>query len=249
MTKEEKLHWLDVEIQTWENDCQSKHPIKEALYAARKALEQESGIRNCSGCKYAKDGHNAGTEECHLCMWENQYTPATKNDLVHNLCNSCTNISCEFQSGIVRTECAFYMPPHIEPDNCGNYIVQEPTTKNDLEVDCISRQAVLDLIEHYNSDGLGSVFYGYEEGVKFANAVNKLPSVNSQEPSWIPVTERLPEESDNYLVTNDDGDVELAYFAHPKDYAISKGEWREIWYEDDIIAWMPLPKPYKEVEK
>lgn len=46
--------------------------------------------------------------------------------------------------------------------------------------DCVSRQAVLDLIEHYNSDGLGSVFYGYDEGVKFANAVNKLPPVTPQ---------------------------------------------------------------------
>ena len=46
--------------------------------------------------------------------------------------------------------------------------------------DAISRQAVLDLIEHYNSDGLGSVFYGYEEGLKFANTVNKLPPVNPQ---------------------------------------------------------------------
>lgn len=42
MTKEENLKWLDVEIRTWESECQSKHPIKEALYAARKALEQES---------------------------------------------------------------------------------------------------------------------------------------------------------------------------------------------------------------
>ena len=41
MTREENLHWLNQEIQTWENECQSKHPIKEALYAARKALEQE----------------------------------------------------------------------------------------------------------------------------------------------------------------------------------------------------------------
>lgn len=46
--------------------------------------------------------------------------------------------------------------------------------------DAISRQAVLDLIEHYNSDGLGAVFYGYEEGVKFADAVNKLPSVTAE---------------------------------------------------------------------
>ncbi len=48
--------------------------------------------------------------------------------------------------------------------------------------DCIRRKAVLDLIENYNSDGLGSVFYGYQEGVKFADAVNKLPPVNLQEP-------------------------------------------------------------------
>ena len=41
MTREENLHWLNQEIQTWENECQSKHPIKESLYAARKALEQE----------------------------------------------------------------------------------------------------------------------------------------------------------------------------------------------------------------
>ena len=41
MTREENLHWLDEEIRTWENECQSKHPIKEALYSARKALEQE----------------------------------------------------------------------------------------------------------------------------------------------------------------------------------------------------------------
>lgn len=46
MTREENLHWIDQEIQTWENECQSKHPIKEALYAARKALEQEP----CEDC-------------------------------------------------------------------------------------------------------------------------------------------------------------------------------------------------------
>jgi hypothetical protein len=41
MTREENLHWLNQEILTWENECQSKHPIKEALYAARKALKEQ----------------------------------------------------------------------------------------------------------------------------------------------------------------------------------------------------------------
>ena len=49
--------------------------------------------------------------------------PQPCDDDGNNLCSSCTNIGCEFQSGIVRTKCAFYMPPHIETDNCGNYVV------------------------------------------------------------------------------------------------------------------------------
>ncbi len=41
MTREEAILWLNEEIRTWENECQSKHPIKEALYMACKALERE----------------------------------------------------------------------------------------------------------------------------------------------------------------------------------------------------------------
>lgn len=75
--------------------------------------------------------------------------------------------------------------------------------------------------------------------------VLKILENMKQEPKWIPVSEKQPEESDDYLITNDDGDVEMAYFAHPKDYTISKGEWREICYEEDVVAWMTLPEPYK----
>ena len=49
----------------------------------------------------------------------------TKNDLSHNLCDSCINYGCEFQSGIVRTKCAFYMPPQLEPDNCGKSVLDK----------------------------------------------------------------------------------------------------------------------------
>ena len=33
-----------------------------------------------------------------------------------NLCESCTNVSCEFQSGIKRSSCAFYLPPRLESE-------------------------------------------------------------------------------------------------------------------------------------
>ena len=59
-------------------------------------------------------------------------------------------------------------------------------------------------------------------------------------PHWIPVTERLPEESGCYLVSvkND----------HKRRY--SKTAWfgKDTWFaRQDVIAWMPLPEPYKEV--
>ena len=41
MTREEAKHWLEIELKTWEDECKSKHPIKEALNVAIKALEQE----------------------------------------------------------------------------------------------------------------------------------------------------------------------------------------------------------------
>ena len=41
MTREEEIHWLEIELKLWEDECKSKHPIKEALSVAIKTLEQE----------------------------------------------------------------------------------------------------------------------------------------------------------------------------------------------------------------
>lgn len=66
---------------------------------------------------------------------------------------------------------------------------------------------------------------------------------------WIPCSERLPSESDYYLVTiiDDTGRKTLGciWFAHEGDY-YGESEWRELDDFDDVIAWMPLPEPYKE---
>ena len=44
MTREEARHWLEIELKTWEDECKSNHPIKEALSVAIEALEQETFI-------------------------------------------------------------------------------------------------------------------------------------------------------------------------------------------------------------
>ncbi|MBQ8066761.1 MAG: DUF551 domain-containing protein [Solobacterium sp.] len=100
--------------------------------------------------------------------------------------------------------------------------------------------------------------------------INKLPTVDI-EPHWIPCNERLPENMEPVNITWVNRDP-VSYYMHIKDKPFTatgiyfKGKW--YWWSStcddilceygqneidevadgvDIVAWMPLPKPY-EVE-
>ena len=64
---------------------------------------------------------------------------------------------------------------------------------------------------------------------------------------WVPVTERLPEEPDEVLVTDGDGEIRHAVYCHvcKKDVFITYEESMTI---HQVIAWRPLPEPYTEKE-
>lgn len=81
------------------------------------------------------------------------------------------------------------------------------------------------------------------------------------EPRWIPCSERLPEKNGRYLVTrglNACGAMwNRVYLINYSDLMGLKSE--RIWWNgnvgksdferiNDVIAWMPLPKPYKDDE-
>lgn len=68
---------------------------------------------------------------------------------------------------------------------------------------------------------------------------NEMPSA---EPRWIPVTERSPKETGYYLTSTEYNDVLHDFFCD--------GKWEtaeRFWYK--VVAWMPLPEPYEEVDK
>lgn len=82
--------------------------------------------------------------------------------------------------------------------------------------------------------------------------IQALPPVTTTK-DWIPVSERLPEESGEYLVSlitpEYDGHYEmvgLAWFAHDKDYVIKELRgWRIPGIVATVVAWMPIPETYR----
>ena len=80
------------------------------------------------------------------------------------------------------------------------------------------------------------------------NATQHTQHVESVEPmQWIPCTVRLPEEGVLVLATND----EDIFFAsvEGREWKILLSQiscfWENVEDTDDIVAWMPLPEPYK----
>lgn len=77
---------------------------------------------------------------------------------------------------------------------------------------------------------------GYADG-RASIIVEELE--NQKTGHWIPVSERLPEEMGTYMTTIDYGKHGLATgqrYYHGRDLG---------WADDCVIAWMPLPEPYK----
>ena len=162
---------------------------------------------------------------------------------------------------------------------------QEPTTKNDLADDCISRAQTQIEIEMNASrytiakerGGMGQVEWS-DQLIKVSDAVDiirQMPPVTPQEPTakncescryyglhhdvcnycykcslwteqesrWIPVSERLPKKNVEVLATTIWGAVTIAEMFSANDWLIHEGATNA--GADDIVAWMPLPKPYK----
>lgn len=101
-----------------------------------------------------------------------------------------------------------------------------------MTIDCVSR-----------ADALDCVNWGYSFSDIYKK-INELPSVTPQEPKWIPVSERYPQIEDEYkyfLVTDEKGKVSV------QEFFLSLDEEPQPYFSGmiNVIAWMPLPEPYK----
>ena len=115
--------------------------------------------------------------------------------------------------------------------------------------DLISRQAAIDVLsvgkellsrvlDDIDVVGADRDKYSWGLGLIESN-IEDIKELPPAQPGvqWIPCSERLPDALDSVLVTSTGGHVYISYIVH--------GEFE---YGGEVIAWMPLPKPYEVKE-
>ena len=88
----------------------------------------------------------------------------------------------------------------------------------------------------YVEEGTESGFIG-----TLKNLLATEPTVQP-EPQWIPVSERLPRDGSWNIFTDGKNISVERYKADAIDHFFPNGRWFEF---EDVIAWMPLPKPFE----
>lgn len=61
---------------------------------------------------------------------------------------------------------------------------------------------------------------------------------------WIPVREKMPKDWEKVLICQESGEVNTGAYSE-KNGIWLKGDFNSVG-GSDVIAWMPLPEPYKE---
>lgn len=85
---------------------------------------------------------------------------------------------------------------------------------------------------------------GIEHSVK---ALSALPSAEAVQGEWIPCSERLPKARESVILSTKEWTGEGCYWETTKYHVIWKGyRWNATYWDDEVIAWMPLTKPYRE---
>lgn len=129
--------------------------------------------------------------------------------------------------------------------------------------DLISRQSAIEAIEsvdYYHQNRNGEMVHGanpdeHQAWYKVEDVYEALDGVPSVQ-QWIPCSERLPEKPFGCLVTvwdstptgeGDDFENVLPYFVGWDGEQWNDGDGEQCPFE--VIAWMPLPDPYREGEE
>ena len=135
--------------------------------------------------------------------------------------------------------------------------------KAEYEIERETLDAYNMAIEALQTKGVGryeNAMQKLREMPRYLSGVKEKRKAEPKTGEWIPCSERLPNKKDLYMVTlktfsDDYRFIDLLYYGKPLMpncrakgvcWYRSDSEWGDVVYDDtDILAWMPLPEPYK----
>lgn len=104
-------------------------------------------------------------------------------------------------------------------------------------------------IEENRSEFIGvPLTYAHLGGTKECELAKDTDVPDRKVGKWIPVSEGLPEEGKQVLVCDDGGFIYTAESETRSDGELQWYESAEYRPTDDVVAWMPLPEPWKGEE-
>lgn len=104
-------------------------------------------------------------------------------------------------------------------------------------------EAIKRYIDNAEYERIHGSLQGCLEFKQLAEWLKELKQLREQI-RWIPVSERLPKKGTRVLTCSNDGYIEIQSIESTYGYwENEEGDWSDI---DEITAWMPLPRPYKE---
>lgn len=110
----------------------------------------------------------------------------------------------------------------------------------------MTREEAIEIIRNYDVNGCG---YCHQGGDEIEEAFDMAIKALEQEPEWIPVTERLPEDGARVLISlkikRTKKVVRSATYYDGDCFHSDTGDFWHTQEDVELLAWMPLPTPYK----
>ena len=160
-------------------------------------------------------------------------------------CRTCKH---SFTTGKDRWYCKKSL---ADKDDCREYEMSIKSLEQQPCKDAVSRTAVLNTLDFVDKAlDENRTIEEYKELLR--ECYEQLPPVTPAEKveRWIPVSERLPEESGRYLayiINKHDNKLQYIMTAYFFSDSIFSNPWAvdDESASDNVVAWMPLPEPYK----